>query len=312
MRQWNLIISILLLGIFIIWLIYYIICNALEYRSPPRMVYETDVLRYTNATLGRRRIPRLIHQTYRTHDVPSIWNATVQSVIEKNLGEFKYRRWSHAEMDAFVKEHEPKFYWKTYITYPYDMQRIDSFRYVLMFYLGGIYVDMDNGCNRPFRDLVVTLESLDPNATYLAAFPQRESFGVESDFLISSAGHPLYRQLISRLHLFNHYYIFQFWTMLLSAGPIYVSIQERLFTSSEQAVVRLLDFSVFRPMFIRKENGFTWIGRDAHFLFYISAKSGIILWYCKIFIIIIVLFTLIRWCKQKQKITFNYIYSRKR
>ncbi|CAF3946395.1 unnamed protein product, partial [Rotaria sp. Silwood1] len=241
------------------------------YRSPPRMIYETDVLRYANATFARRRIPRVIHQTYRTHTVPSIWNATVQSVIEKNLGEFKYRRWSHAEMDAFVKEHEPQFYRKTYITYRYDMQRIDSFRYVLLFYLGGIYIDMDNGCNRPFRDVIVTLESLEPNATHLAAFPQRDSFGVESDFLISTAGHPF-------------------------AGPLYVSVQERLFASSEQAVVRLLDFTVFRPMFIRKENGLTWISPETHYLFYIYGKIGIIL----------------RCWKEKQKIIFKYMRFHKR
>ncbi|CAF1003244.1 unnamed protein product [Rotaria sp. Silwood1] len=285
------------------------IYNALEYHTPPRMIYENDVIRYANATSVRRRIPRVIHQIYRTHDVPSIWNATVQSVMEKNIGEFKYRRWSDAEMNAFVKKHEPQFYQKTYITYPYDIQRADAFRYVLLFHFGGIYIDMDNSCNRPFRDLLVTLESLEPNATYLAAFPQHPTFGVENDFLISSAGHPLYRQFISRLHLFNHNYIFHFWTILLSAGPLYISIQERLFTPSEQAVVRLLDLTVFRPMFTGKENGYTWIHRDAHFLIYIAHRTDIILWYCKMFIIVIVLFILSKQCKQKQKMIFSYIYS---
>ncbi|CAF1371926.1 unnamed protein product, partial [Rotaria sordida] len=33
---------------------------------------------------------------------------------------------------------------------------------------------MDNGCNRPFRDLLASLESLEPNATYLAAFPSAD------------------------------------------------------------------------------------------------------------------------------------------
>jgi mannosyltransferase OCH1-like enzyme len=266
------------------------------------MVYESDIYRYSNRTfIQRRRIPLIIHQTYETHHVPSIWNSTVNSVIEKNFNDFKYRRWSHVEMAEFVKSNEPEFYFKTYIKYKYEMQRIDSFRYVLMHHLGGIYIDMDNGCNRPFKDLINTLESLDPDAIHLAAFPRRESFGVESDFLISSIGHPLYRQLISRLHLFNHNYILHFWTMLISAGPIYVSIQERLFTSSRQSVVRLLDFSVFRPMFIRKENGFTWIRRDAHILFYLDAKSEIIFWYCKIFLSIFILFILIKLWKQNRK-----------
>ena len=299
LRKLDVVVVLIILIIIIQWLISHIFSNALEYRSPPKMIYEKDIIRYANSTPFRQRIPRIIHQTYRTHDVPSIWNATVQSIIEKNIGEFQYRRWSHAEMDAFVKKYEPEFYWKTYVTYPYDMQRIDSFRYVLMFYLGGIYVDMDNGCNRPFRDLLVALETLEPVATHLAAFPRRPSFGVESDFLISTVGHPLYRQLISRLYLFNHYYIFHFWTMLLSAGPIYVSIQERLFTQSEEAVVRLLDFKVFRPMFIKKENGFTWIGRDAQILFYLSNNERTILLFVKLSAIVIILFIVIRWRKSK-------------
>jgi len=296
---------IILIGILIICLIGYIRFHLLEYKSPPLMVYESDINRYGNSNLSKVRIPRIIHQTYKTHDVPSIWNETVQSVIEKNLGDFKYRRWSHVEMDAFVKENEPEFYSSIYIKYPYDMQRIDSFRYVLMYYIGGIYIDMDNGCNRPFKELVQTLESLEPDAIHIAAFPRREQFGVETDFLLSSAGHPLYKQLTSRLYLFNHNYILHFWTMQLSAGPMYVSIQERLFKSSKQSVVLLLESSVFRPIFTRKENGFTWIGRDAYILFYLSAKSGIILWYCKIFLGIIGVFILIRWFRRRRKLFLN-------
>jgi mannosyltransferase OCH1-like enzyme len=63
---------------------------------------------------------RIIHQAYRTHDVPARWSSAVQSVIEKNIDKFLYRRWSDDEMKAFVKEHDPDFYSKIYITYPYN------------------------------------------------------------------------------------------------------------------------------------------------------------------------------------------------
>lgn len=285
----------------IIYIIYSIILRKLEYKSAPLMVYESDVQKYFNETLRKRRIPLIIHQTYESHNVPSIWNSTVNSVMKKNAKIFEYRRWSHTEMAEFVKEKEIEFYSKTYVKYRYEMQRIDSFRYVLMYHIGGIYLDMDNGCNRPLIDLINTLECLDKDAIYLSAFPRRQAFGVESDLLISSVNHPLYRQLINRLHLFNHNYILHFWTMLLSAGPIYVSIQERLFTRSEQSVVRLLDYSVFRPMFIYKENGFQWIRRDAHMLFYLGRKSEIIYPYFKIFLLIFILFIIIKWFRQKRQ-----------
>jgi mannosyltransferase OCH1-like enzyme len=160
---------------------------------------------------------------------------------------------------------------------------------------------MDNGCNRPFKDLLATLEALDSHSPHLAAFPRSLAFGVETDLLIATAGHPLYKKLISRLHLFNHYYLFHFWTILVSTGPIYASIQERLFsTSSQRDTVRILDYDVFQPMFIWKSKGHTWIGRDAAFLFYISAKGGCILYYFKLSTIGLVILLLIRWYKIKK------------
>ncbi|CAF2807074.1 unnamed protein product [Rotaria sp. Silwood2] len=152
-----------------------------------------DLSRYANVTWPRQRVPRVIHQTYRTYDIPAIWNTSVQSVITMNAGDFKYRRWSHADMDAFVQQHEPHFYRNTFVNYRYDMQRIDSFRYVLMFYLGGIYIDMDNGCHRPLREFVATMEALDPDSPHLALFPAEDTFGVQTDFVAP----PSYKHIVT-------------------------------------------------------------------------------------------------------------------
>jgi mannosyltransferase OCH1-like enzyme len=286
---------IILIGI-IIWLIFQI----LEYKSSLFMIYESDINQCFNKSNKRVRIPRIIHQTYKTHQVPSIWNSTVNSVIQNNKKDFEYRRWSHIEMSEFVKKHEYEFYKNTYIKYRYEMQRIDSFRYVLMYYIGGIYVDMDNRCNRPFIDLINTLENIDPNVNDIACFPRRKSFGVESDLLISSVNHPFYRQLISNLNFFNRNYLLHFWTMLISAGPVYVSIQKLFFISSKASLIRVLDFSVFRPMFIRKENGLTWIQQDAHIIFYLCDKAYIASWYLKRFLIPLFIFIFIKWLKKRR------------
>ncbi len=304
MQRWYIIAYIYLLIIFILWLNSHIVRYAWQHRSPLGMVYETDVVQFANSTSTRRRIPRVIHQIMvdtKTwgHDVPSRWNASYQSVLEQNLGEFEHHLWTDEKTHMFIQKHGSDFYKNTYITYKYDMQRIDPFRYVLLYYFGGIYIDMENGCNRSFKDLLATLEALDPDSPHLAAFPRSKAFGVETDLLISTAGHLLYKQLISRL--FNHYFLFHFWTILLSAGPIYVSIQERLFSSSSQReTVRTLDYNVFQPMFIWKEKGHTWVGRDASFLFYISAKADYLLYYCKILTVSLVTLLLIRWYRVKK------------
>jgi len=271
------------------------------------MVSESDVFQYANATSARRRIPRLIHQIWRTDNVPLRWNATFHSVLAQNTGDFKHYLWTDVKMDRFVCEHEPEFYKNTYINYPYDIQRVDSFRYVVLYHLGGIYIDLDNGCNRPFKDLLATLETLDPESTHLAAFPRDNfSISVESDFLISTVGHPFYKQLISRLYLFNHHFILHFWTVQLSTGPIYVSLQERLFSSSPQRdTVRILDYKVVQPMFVWKVIGREWVGKDAPFLFYISAHSNLILLYWKIFTVFLVVLILIKRCKTRAMMMSN-------
>jgi mannosyltransferase OCH1-like enzyme len=224
---------------------YYTICYVVRRRSAMRMVYETDVARFANATWARRRIPRLIHQTWSTRDVPLRWNVSHHSVIALNADQFKHHLWTDEEMHAFVQEHEPDFYKNVYITYQYEIQRADSFRYVVLYHLGGIYIDMDNACNRPFNDLLTTLEALDPNSSHLSALPQDIAYGIDIDLLTSTPGHPFYKRLITQLHLFHHYYFLHFYTIVLSTGPLYASIQERLFNSSSQEfIVRVLDYPV--------------------------------------------------------------------
>ena len=271
--------------------------------SPSKFMNGTHLSRYANVTWPRQRVPRVIHQTYRTYDIPPVWNTSVQSILKNNAGEFRYRRWSHADMDAFVREHEPDFYWNTFVNYKYDMQRIDSFRYVMMFHIGGIYIDMDNGCNRPLRELVATMEALDPDSPHIVLFPVDEVYGVQTDFMISTAGHPIYKQFISRLHYFDHYFLLHHVTMLLSAGPLYASVQERFFKPTDKDVVRLLDINVYHSMFW-KTNGGTWFGRDTLVILYLYYNRHRILWYCKIFSIcpVVLLFLIVLYRKQRKYI----------
>jgi mannosyltransferase OCH1-like enzyme len=232
------------------------------------MVNEMDVARLANATWARRRIPRLIHQTWRTHDVPLKWNVSYHSVIGQNADEFKHYLWTDEEMRVFVQEHEPEFYKSTYGTYKYDIQRADSFRNVVLYHLGGIYIDLDNGCKHPFKDLLTTLEALDPEAPHLVAYPDDGEFGFLFDFTVSTAGHPLHKQLISRLHLFNYNFLFHYLTVYLASGPLYAIIQERLFNSSEQQVVRILTAAV-ENIFIWRIQSRTWHSLDDKILIYI-------------------------------------------
>lgn len=74
--------------------------------------------------------------------------------------DYVYMLWTDDMMEEFVKKEYPDFY-ETYRKYPYQIQRCDSFRWLVLYKYGGIYLDLDIECKKSldeFRkyDLVIT------------------------------------------------------------------------------------------------------------------------------------------------------------
>jgi mannosyltransferase OCH1-like enzyme len=89
-------------------------------------------------------IPRNIHQTWKTENIPDNWKHSVNSCIKIHKG-FTYILWTDEKMDRFVSTYYPHFY-KIYKSYKYHIQRCDAFRYLVLYKYGGIYLDMDITC----------------------------------------------------------------------------------------------------------------------------------------------------------------------
>jgi mannosyltransferase OCH1-like enzyme len=239
--------------------------------SPRLLLTESNLIEFDRQNhQNLRRIPRIIHQTWKTHHVPIRWNRTVESVQTLNIGQFEYRLWTDKDMHKFVREKEPYLYRHTFLTYPLDIQRVDAFRYIILHRLGGIYIDMDNGCLRPLDSLLNVLEAIDSQSTHLAAFPRTSPIGISNGFMISTKGHPLFELLVSRLSLFNNNYIIDYLTVMLSAGPSFLSINEFYFdTSVGRSAIRILDEIVYSSIYTWHTPGNSWHGRDARFILYI-------------------------------------------
>jgi mannosyltransferase OCH1-like enzyme len=226
-------------------------------------------MQQNNRINSNRRIPRLIHQTWKNNTIPLKWNETTQSVRQLNADHFEYRMWTDEDMHAFFRQEEPHLYQTTFLTYPFDIQRVDAFRYVLLHRLGGIYIDMDDGCRMSFETVLEIIEMLDPQSSHLAGFPLTDPFGVSNGFMFSTKGHPLFAQLISHLPFSNRNYLVNYLTVLLSAGPLYLTMREHLFDRfSEKASVLVIDQWVHRNIFTWHTTGNSWHGRDAAVIHY--------------------------------------------
>lgn len=245
--------------------------TIVNYRcSPAFILTREDFLRYRNeSNRCSKRIPRRIHQTYFNRTIPLQWNRTVESVLKLNPN-YEYYLWSHDQMKNFVEKTEKDFFLKTYRNYPFEAQRIDSFRYVVLYHLGGIYIDMDNGLKTSLEDILLTLECLDPLSESICGFPPDDAFGLQTDFQISSSHHPFYRQLIDNLHLFDHNYYLHHLTILLSAGPLFVTFQEKYFPTLEnKQMIRHFHRQMYLEFVHWKVNGATWHRFDTKLILFI-------------------------------------------
>lgn len=90
------------------------------------------------------KIPKIIHQTWRTDKLPSPFDR-LSETWRRFLPDWEYILWTDEMNREFVRKHFPVFLEK-YDSYPRNIQRADAIRYLLLKKYGGLYVDMDFEC----------------------------------------------------------------------------------------------------------------------------------------------------------------------
>jgi mannosyltransferase OCH1-like enzyme len=103
---------------------------------------------FSDATQSLDKIPKIIHQTYKNHDLPEIYQRC-QTEIKRFHPDFEYRFYTDDDMDRLMKTEFPEYYDK-FNELPRMIMKIDMFRYFLMYKYGGLYTDMDYFIFKPF------------------------------------------------------------------------------------------------------------------------------------------------------------------
>jgi glycosyltransferase involved in cell wall biosynthesis len=200
-------------------------------------------------------IPRLIHQTWKTRDVPPEFQALQRSWTGRNPG-FAYRFWTDDDIERFVAEEHPALL-PVFRGYAAPIARIDLARYLILRRFGGVYADLDLECLRPIdgllegRSFVVGLEP-EEHGRLAKAVERGLPRILCPTFLASVPGHPFWDHLLSRLVEAR-----QCPDVLDATGPFFLTRAHASYEGEGRAAVTVLPPELLYP--VTKEE--CWNGR---------------------------------------------------
>lgn len=209
-------------------------------------------------------IPKIIHQTYANDSIPEHWKAPQQSCIDLHK-DYEYKLWTDDKAHDFIEAEYPSFL-ATFESYPHPIQRADAIRYFVLAHYGGVYIDLDDGCNR----------RLDPLLSYHAWVRRTVPTGISNDAMGSVPRHPFFLHVIDSLPHYHRNWYLPYITIMYSTGPLFLSVIWKEYMRdgpSEPRRVRVLmpdDYSKHPFSFFNENRGNSWHGNDAQLIFWMG------------------------------------------
>lgn len=203
-------------------------------------------------------IPRVVHQTWKTHDVPERFLEAQRSWQEIHP-HWEYRFWTDEDLADLVHERAPEIS-SLYRRYPEAIQRVDAARYVILREFGGLYADLDVRC----------LRSVEPLLDADVVLPRTTPFGVSNQLMLAVPGHALFKSAVASLPR-----AFEQWgrvwprhlRVLATTGPLFMTGCLRKFGVREGVRILTLDEHGHGDpalSYVKHLRGNTWAGWDTH------------------------------------------------
>ena len=101
------------------------------------------------------KIPKIIHQTYHSRDLPKELSESVTQTKKMNP-DWEYRFYDDVDIVRFLTDNFDVSVLDRYLSINpgYGAARADFFKYMLMFQVGGVYLDIKSFCTAPLDDVI--------------------------------------------------------------------------------------------------------------------------------------------------------------
>ena len=98
------------------------------------------------------RIPKLIHQTWKSYDLPEKYITLVDS-WKKMHPDWKYKLYDDQDCIEFIQKYYPELF-DAYQSLEEPVMKADMFRYLIIYHFGGLYADLDTEALKSFDELL--------------------------------------------------------------------------------------------------------------------------------------------------------------
>jgi len=213
-------------------------------------------------------IPKKIHRLWINSSIelmPSTWRKSLNRCKVMH-SDYSTRLWTDIDLRRLISTHYSWFL-QTYDSYPYNIQRVDSARYFVLHRHGGIYLDLDIGCQSSMKPLVSALGKTGRGVL----LPSTEPFGFSNDIMFASRHHPFFNRLILNLQKKNKWYGSPYLTVMFSTGPMFLSIINYELEQEDFHWVTTLSSELYlNKRIFRHHYGSSWHQSDAKFILWIQ------------------------------------------
>ena len=168
-----------------------------------------------------RRIPTIIHQTWRDANVPVDFLPWMRS-WKINHPTWRYVLWTDELMRKMIAERFPA-YLNTYDGYDQAIERADAFRYFVLYEFGGIYADLDMESLNPLDERVLSkdcISSQEPEAHSYIHYNLERPLPCNA-FMMCRPRHPFFKYTIDNLERFRSKNGTRLW-VLVTTGPLFM------------------------------------------------------------------------------------------
>ena len=145
------------------------------------------------------KIPKIIHQVWSGVDEPlPVHFKKLGQTWKDTYPDWEYKLWDNDMMNMFIDAYCPE-YRAVYDGFPYNVQRWDAIRYLILYYIGGMYVDFDYESLESMENLLVDKTccfAVEP-ASHCRVFYRPVDFVFNNALMLSVKGHPFMKKIIN-------------------------------------------------------------------------------------------------------------------